>query len=97
MTICGSTRFQTEIQDVNRQLTLAGHVVLAPGVFHHKGDKVTPEQKRQLDRLHIYKIDLADLVFVVNPDGYIGESTEKEIRYAVAVGKKVEYLKEMTA
>jgi dienelactone hydrolase len=95
VTICGSTRFRAEMQMANRQLTLAGHVVLAPGVFQHDGDEITEQQKRLLDQLHFYKIDLSEAIFVVNPNGYIGESTKREIRYATETGKKVEYLKEM--
>ncbi|KPC65695.1 hypothetical protein ADL29_06810, partial [Streptomyces chattanoogensis] len=52
VTICGSTRFRTEIADANRQLTLDGCIVLAPGVFGHSGDEMTDEQKTALDALH---------------------------------------------
>ena len=31
-------------------------------------------------------------IFVVNKDGYIGDSTRKEIKYALLKGKEVEYL-----
>lgn len=92
ITLCGSTRFRAEIARVNRMLTLAGHVVLAPGVFQHDGDVLSPRQKVQLDQLHLYKIDLSDAVYVVNVGGYAGESTLNEIRYAVDAGKQVEYL-----
>lgn len=85
--ICGSTRFRREMAAVNRDLTLAGHVVLAPGVFGHDGDPITDAQKAGLDRLHLAKIYLADEVFVVNPGGYVGESTRREIAYATAAGK----------
>jgi len=90
--ICGSTRFREAITTVNRELTLAGHIVLAPGVFAHTGDRITGWQKRRLDALHLAKIDRADWVYVVNPGGYIGESTRREIAYAEAAGKPVRYL-----
>jgi nucleoside 2-deoxyribosyltransferase len=48
--------------------------------------------KVRLDELHLRKIDLADEVLVLNVDGYIGESTRREIDYAVAHGKPVRYL-----
>src|SRR6266508_183186 len=73
--ICGSTRFRDEIAVANRDLTLAGHIVLAPGVFTHTGDLITGWQKRQLDALHLAKIDRADWVYVVNPGGYVDESS----------------------
>ncbi|MET7853107.1 hypothetical protein ABZT48_33855 [Streptomyces avermitilis] len=44
-----------------------------------------------LDGLHRRKIDLADDVLVVNPGGYIGDSTRSEIDYARALGKPVRY------
>ncbi len=87
--ICGSTRFRDEMADANRRLTLAGTVVLAPAVFQHSGDTITEAQKARLDELHLKKIDLADAVFVVDPRGYIGESTSREIAYAVSTGKRV--------
>jgi len=48
-----------------------------------------------LDTLHLRKIDLADEVFVVNKDGYIGDSTRHEIEYAQSKGKPVRYLEEL--
>ena len=47
-----------------------------------------------MDELHLRKIDLADLVFVVNKGGYIGESTVREIVYAEAHGKAIDWLEE---
>jgi len=89
VTICGSTRFRAEITEANRMLTLAGYVVLAPGVFAHDGDEITDEQKATLDALHLQKIDQARWIYVVNPGGYIGESTRREIAYARKTGKGV--------
>jgi hypothetical protein len=90
--LCGSTRFRDEMGDVNRTETLAGRIVVAPGVFAHSGDSITDEQKAALDALHLRKIDLADQVIVVNPGGYIGDSTRAEIAYAERTGKPVRYL-----
>ncbi len=87
--ICGSTRFCDAMADANRKLTLAGLIVVAPAVFQHHGDAITTDQKRALDELHLKKIDLADAVFVVDPGGYIGESTSREIAYAESTDKPV--------
>jgi hypothetical protein len=76
----------------NRDLTFAGVIVVAPGVFSHAEDRViTDEQKAALDALHLRKIDLADRVLVVNPGGYIGDSTSSEVEYARASGKPVSF------
>lgn len=109
--ICGSTRFATEMSIANRDLTFSGAIVVAPGVFlrtaehgpdgtdgaDEAGRTITDEQKAALDALHLRKIDLADRVLVVNPGGYIGESTSREIAYAHATGKPVSYTEVATA
>jgi len=48
---------------------------------------VTAEQKTALDALHLRKIDVADRVLVVNPCGYVGDSSSRQIAYARAAGK----------
>jgi hypothetical protein len=86
--ICGSARFVDEMRAANRDLTFAGVIVVVPG----EADEVpSEEQKAVLDALHLRKIDLADRVLVVNPGGYIGESTSREIAYARASGKRVSF------
>ena len=94
--ICGSTRFVDEMSAANRDLTFAGVIVVAPGVFlraedHEADESITNEQKTALDALHLRKIDLADRVLVVNPGGYVGESTSREIAYAQATGKPITF------
>lgn len=86
--LCGSARFVEEMRAENRELTLGGVVVLAPGEVD---GPVSEEQKAVLDALHLSKIDLADRIVVVNPGGYIGESTSREIAYARAAGKSVSF------
>lgn len=86
--ICGSARFQTEMRAANRELTFAGVIVVAPS---EADPSPTPEQKAVLDALHLRKIDLADRVLVVNPGGYVGDSTRREIAYAQAAGKPITF------
>ena len=86
--ICGSTRFVEQMRAANRDLTFAGVIVVAPG---EADEVVTDDQKTALDALHLRKIDLADRVLVVNPGGYVGESTGREIAYARAAGKPVSF------
>ncbi len=45
-----------------------------------------------LDDIHKRKIDMADEIFVINKNGYIGSSTRSEIKYAKEHGKKIVYL-----
>ncbi|WP_199421546.1 hypothetical protein [Actinotalea solisilvae] len=86
--LCGSTRFTAELRAANRELTFAGVIVVAPG---EADEPLSDEQKARLDALHLRKIDLADRVVVVNPGGYVGESTSREIAYARDAGKPVAF------
>lgn len=86
--ICGSARFVKDMREANRELTLSGVIVLAPGEMN---GTVSDDQKTVLDALHLRKIDLADRVLVVNPGGYIGDSTSREIDYARAAGTPVSF------
>lgn len=94
ITLCGSTRFKALFEEVNKDFTLQGHIVISVGCFGHSGDVITDEQKIMLDELHKRKIDMADEIFVINPNGYIGKSTASEIEYAARQGKIIRYLYE---
>ncbi len=101
ITLCGSTRFKTEFMEMQKKLTLAGNIVISVGLFGHAGDEEVWENmdegtltrtKEMLDDMHKRKIDMADEIFVINKNGYIGDSTRSEIAYALEHGKKVNYL-----
>lgn len=63
------------------------------GIIPHVMDRdLTQYEKNLLSELHRIKIDLSDAIFVVNVDGYIGESVKKEIEYAKEKGKEIIYL-----
>jgi hypothetical protein len=98
--LCGSTRFKDAFTKAQLGETLARKIVVTIGcslrddddIFGHLSEKELRLVKARLDVLHFAKIDLADEVFILNVDGYIGESTEREICYAEMRGKKITYL-----
>lgn len=101
VTLCGSTRFKEQFMKVQKELTLKGYIVISVGLYGHSGDAEVWENmdegtltktKEMLDDMHKRKIDMADEIFVINVDGYIGESTKSEIKYAQETGKVVNYL-----
>jgi hypothetical protein len=92
ITLCGSTKFKEDFERVNRELTLSGNIVISVGAFGHAGDTFTEEQKVMLDDIHKRKIDMADEIFVINKDKYIGTSTRSEIEYAILHDKPVRYM-----
>ena len=94
ITLCGSTRFKDDFIAAQKRLTLEGNIVISVGLFGHSGDDevFTDNVKQMLDDMHKRKIDMADEIFVINKNGYIGSSTKSEIEYANATGKTVRYL-----
>ena len=96
ITLCGSTKFKDEFLQAQKQLTLEGNIVISVGLFGHAdsefGNVITPEIKVMLDDIHKRKIDMSDEIYVINKNGYIGESTKGEIDYAIKTGKGVNYL-----
>ncbi|MDO4940874.1 MAG: hypothetical protein Q4E33_04190 [Erysipelotrichaceae bacterium] len=96
ITLCGSTRFKDEFYEVQKRLTLEGNIVISVGLFGHSGDDEvwTAGTKEMLDDMHKAKIDMADEIFVINVDDYIGTSTKSEIEYAKTHNKKINYLVE---
>lgn len=96
ITLCGSTRFKDEFIAALETLTVLGWIVLLPGYYGHAGAApITEEAKEALDKLHKHKIDISDAIYVINKDGYIGESTKSEIKYAQEHNKKIYYLEEI--
>lgn len=93
--LCGSRRFKPEMREFGKKLKELGAVVYEP--YLHSGQdewaKLSDDYKRfialGLTHDHFYKIQMADVVFVFNKDGYAGSSTTLEIGYAVAIGKPI--------
>lgn len=99
VTLCGSAKFEKEFQKINEILTLRNYVVLSLGIFsknlsNEKQEIILKRYKERLDNIHKKKIDMADIIFVINVEGYIGESTREEIDYAKLKGKEILYYTE---
>lgn len=94
--LCGSTRFMEAFQKAEFEETLAGRIVLTIGCDTKSDDmlKLPPGTKARLDELHLHKVALADEVLILNVDGYIGESTGRELAHAMKLGKRVRWLEE---
>jgi hypothetical protein len=91
VTLCGSMRFRDELARVEAGLTLDGHVVLAP-VALPSGAAPDAAERARLGEVHLRKVAMADEVVVVNPGGYLGESTRREVEHARSLGIAVRFL-----
>ena len=88
--LCGSTRFSEAYQQANLEETMVGRIVLIIGcdiksdadLFAGWDKEGVDALKTRLNELNLRKINLADEILILNVDGYIGESTRREIEYA---------------
>lgn len=100
ITLCGSTRFESLFHEWNHKLAVAGHTVYSLSLFGReakdagKDDKktVSEDEKITLDLVHLDKITNSDAILVINPDGYVGFSTSREIQWARMQRKKIFWL-----
>lgn len=94
ITLCGSTKFKEDFLREQKRLTLEGNIVISVGLFGHSGDNEvwTEGTKQMLDDMHKAKIDMADEIFVINKNGYIGSSTKNEIEYAIKTNKRIKFM-----
>lgn len=95
ITVCGSLKYKNEVLDCALKLQLEGNVVMTP-IFPENIENynLSESDYEMLKQIHKEKIKLSDAIYVVNVDGYIGNSTKKEIEYASSLNKKIIYLEE---
>jgi len=93
ITMCGSTKFKEDHLKELMRLTLEGNIVLScPFYDHSENLQLTNEQCSMIANMHEGKINISDAIFVVNKNGYIGESTQNEIDYAYSKNIEVIYM-----
>jgi len=91
ITVCGSTQYIEDIKKWAWERKKCGDIVF-----------FTPFTKEDTDELEDYRLEMesqwfqmirmADIVFIFNKDGHIGEHTKLELEYAKSIGKPIEYL-----
>jgi len=91
VTICGSMRYSKEMMKISEELELKKGYAVIQCVYNIDGLKYEGVDASILDKIHRKKIDISDAIYVVNIDGYIGNSTKKEIEYAIKNDKEVMY------
>ena len=94
VTICGSFKFQKEMLEIVEKLSLEGYCILHPIYSVNTKLVLTEEQIEVLKEGHLKRIEISDAIFVCNIDGYVGESTKKEIEYSKKLNKEIMYYDE---
>lgn len=91
--LIGSSRYQNDFASVARAFSVSGDVVLAPHVYTQQdGLVLNKEEQAHLKEVTRKRIEMCDLVFVINPNNNIPESVHREIEYAEALGRQITYL-----
>ncbi len=90
-TICGSMRYEKEMRKIAYLLeTQKGYNILQC-TYGDRNFKADDDGLKELEEAHYKKIILSDGIYVVNIDGYIGESVKKEIEFAEEHKKEILY------
>jgi hypothetical protein len=102
ITICGSSRYIEIMAALGWLLEkIEGAIVfnlhLLPWWYETECKDHIAEHEgvsREMDDLHLEKINISDEVFIVNWDDYIGNSTKNEISHATHINKTIRYITE---
>lgn len=90
-TMCGSMKFAKQMKEISQHLEEEKGFTILQCVYVDDISKLTKEDIIKLQENHYKKIDVSDGIYVVNIDGYIGESVKKEIEYAQKHNKEIIY------
>ncbi len=91
ITICGSMKYSKEMIKISKELELKKGYAVIQCVYNVDGQKYEEVDVDILSKIHRKKIDISDAIYVVNIDGYIGNSTKSEIEYAKSKNKEIIY------
>ena len=89
VTICGSMRFAEQMKRIAFSLEIEHNLNVLQCVYNAENRELTQTQIEALENAHLRKIDLADAIYVVDLEGYIGASVRKEMEYAERNGKEI--------
>lgn len=87
--MCGSMRFEKEMIETAFLLETQKDFNILQCVYSDK--QLSEEEKMRLKKAHYRKIDISEGIYVLNIDGYIGDSVASEIQYAEQNGKEILY------
>lgn len=89
ITVCGSMKFADEMKRIAFELeSLNGYNVLQC-TYNDLNMEITPEMFNNLKKAHFKKIDMSDMIYIVDINKYIGDSVKQEIEYAKKQHKEI--------
>ncbi len=89
VTMCGSMRFSEEMKKIALELEIHHGFSVLQCTYNLQAISISDIERDAIVSAHLKKIDLSDAIYVLDIDGYIGESVKEEIEYAKSKGKEV--------
>lgn len=89
VTICGSMKFAEEMKQVAFELESKKGYTVLQCVYNDLKKEITPEMFENLKQAHFKKIEMCDIIFVMDVNGYVGDSVKQEIEYAKTHNKEI--------
>ena len=74
---------------------MQGNIVYLDAIFNQSELNLSETDKQLIDDNHKQKISMSDAIYVINKDGYIGDSTKSEIEFAKKHRKEIYYLEDI--
>lgn len=82
-------KFQKEMQNIAFDLEANHNMNVLQCVYNSENQELSETQKSALSKAHFQKIELSDAIYVVDIQGYIGQSVSEEIQFAATKGKEI--------
>lgn len=92
VTIAGSMKFWDDMVETAARLTKVGYIVLSPYRINLDPSDNEDEIRSKVSESFKRKIEMSDILFVIDKDGYIGKDVYGEIQYAMKLNKRIEFL-----
>ena len=89
ITICGSMRFENEMQRIAFELEAKHRFNVLQCIYGLKKDELTSVDLAILEEAQLKRIELSDAIYVVDIGGYVGDMTKKEMKYAKENGNEI--------
>jgi hypothetical protein len=70
------------------QFSLQGFIVFTP-IHNIQKNKLTDLDLELLKKIKYEKIEMSNILYVVNPENYLSDETKEEIQYAISLNKEV--------
>ena len=90
ITICGDRKYNNEILDKYKELSVQGNIVFIPDF--HKLDELIIDEIEMFNKLLEDKILLSNELYVINIDKELDDNTKLFIKYAKEHNKDIKYL-----